>query len=411
MSSVDTLESLCISRYLSYLEDECAAYVSLTQKDSLLLRGLSKRMLGLLKAQINGAMSGLASSSLREKMLSLILVGRRFPSPKYCNVLHREVAKEDHEEDEEEEDEALEEDGGDLNDSDLDDEERVYSNCPNTCCTGAYIQETMVGVIMSADIRQLIFTSEKVSSRRRREAHYTEFNVPAVLSHLLSSTHGRYSQLERIVFADNFIRNKRSSPLSLLEEDHLLMDLMTNFRSKSRFFAMLNHQNAQTDRFLRHFETSEDASIALEEEGSSNGGGGGKYTPSDRMGLVVDLLVLFRDVVPKDLGYYKLTELTLKNNIQCELYSKANFQFELLARIGFSCPRLRILDIFGTDTWADCLIAFFFRDAFHSLHRYLFFMENEDDENSAYHPHDISRYCQFCLEPASPQRCRETLYH
>ena len=25
-------------------------------------------------------------------------------------------------------------------------------------------------------------------------------------------------------------------------------------------------------------------------------------------------------------------------------------------------------------------------------------MENEEDENSAYHPHDLSRYCQFCLD-------------
>jgi hypothetical protein len=72
------------------------------------------------------------------------------------------------------------------------------------------------------------------------------------------------------------------------------------------------------------------------------------------------------------IGFYKLTVLVLKNNIQCELYSKANFQFELLARVGFCCPKLKVLDIFGTDTWADCLVAFFFRDAFHSLHRYVF---------------------------------------
>ncbi len=69
------------------------------------------------------------------------------------------------------------------------------------------------------------------------------------------------------------------------------------------------------------------------------------------------------------LQYQKLTELILKNNIQCKLYSKANFQFEFLARIGFCCPKLRVFDVFGTDTWADCLIALFFKDAFHSLHR------------------------------------------
>ena len=106
---------------------------------------------------------------------------------------------------------------------------------------------------------------------------------------------------------------------------------------------------------------------------------------SDRMGLAMGLMVMFRDVAPRSPqqqicatippqphpqeGFFKLTEIVLRNNIQCPLYSKASFQFELLARIGFCCPRLRVLDLFGTDTWADCLVAFFFRDAFHrSVH-------------------------------------------
>ena len=44
----------------------------------------------------------------------------------------------------------------------------------------------------------------------------------------------------------------------------------------------------------------------------------------------------------------------------------------------------------------------YFRDAFHSLHRYLFFMEDENDEQSAYHPHDLAKYCQFCLDRLHP---------
>ena len=118
---------------------------------------------------------------------------------------------------------------------------------------------------------------------------------------------------------------------------------------------ILDAQRQRQARFVRKFA-----------EGNSF------YASSDRRGLVLDLLVMFRDVAPKShnaIGFYKLSVLVLKNNIQCELYSKANFQFELLARIGFCCPKLKVLDIFGTDTWADCLVALFFRDAFHSLHR------------------------------------------
>ena len=64
--------------------------------------------------------------------------------------------------------------------------------------------------------------------------------------------------------------------------------------------------------------------------------------------MALGLLVMFRDVAPRSpltgdlVGFYKLTEIVLKNNVQCELYSKANFQFELLARIGFCCPRLKV---------------------------------------------------------------------
>ena len=40
----------------------------------------------------------------------------------------------------------------------------LYSNCPNACCTGAFVQETMSGIIMSADLHELIFTNETVGT-------------------------------------------------------------------------------------------------------------------------------------------------------------------------------------------------------------------------------------------------------
>ena len=38
MASILSLEELCISTYLKYLEHECAAYVSLTQSESVILK-------------------------------------------------------------------------------------------------------------------------------------------------------------------------------------------------------------------------------------------------------------------------------------------------------------------------------------------------------------------------------------
>ena len=68
--------------------------------------------------------------------------------------------------------------------SQSDDTELLVPSCPNICCTGAFIQEGMMGVVMSAEVRQLIFTSEKVQSRRQFPSTL-EFNVPLVLTHLL----------------------------------------------------------------------------------------------------------------------------------------------------------------------------------------------------------------------------------
>ena len=105
-------------------------------------------------------------------------------------------------------------------------------------------------------------------------------------------------------------------------------------------------------------EVEDEIHAAVKEDGRN-------LPKGDRLGLALTVLVMFRELNLNVLKFTRLTELVLKNNIQCELYSKANFQFEFLARIGLCCPRLRVLDVFGTDTWADCLVAFFFKDAFH----------------------------------------------
>jgi len=346
-----SLEDLCVSAYLKYLENEMVTYVSLTQSKSTLVKGVAKRMLQIVKENINSRLTGLASSVLREKMIVSIL-SDKFPSPQHCNMYSPETRGE----------------GEEAGDNGPDDTELLVPTCPNTCCTGAFIQEAMMGVVMSAEVRQLVFTSDKVQSRRQFPATL-EFNVPLVLTHLLGATDGKMSQLERLVFSENFVKEESETETGVTRRRGLCLD--------------------QTDKqtlFSQHF------------------GQGSIYDTPDRRGIAVDLLILFRDIHPKGGQFTKLTELVLKNNIQCKLYSKATFQFEFLARIGYSCPRLRVLDLFGTDTWADCLLALFFKDAFHTLHRYLYFMENEDDECSEYHPHDTSRYCQFCFDQWHPHQ-------
>ena len=75
-------------------------------------------------------------------MISLIL-SDQFPSVEHCNIYQQE-RKED------------ETDGSE-------DSELITPNCPNICCTGAFIQEGMMGVIMSAEVRGLSVKRVSVS--------------------------------------------------------------------------------------------------------------------------------------------------------------------------------------------------------------------------------------------------------
>ena len=86
---------MCVNSYLSYLEHEAAAYVSLTQSESRILRSIAPNMVTTLKNQLSkfvGA-NGVTSTALRQKMLELVF-SERFPSRTYSNVyLHKRTAK------------------------------------------------------------------------------------------------------------------------------------------------------------------------------------------------------------------------------------------------------------------------------------------------------------------------------
>jgi hypothetical protein len=90
---VASLEDSCLNVYLVYLEAEAAAFVTLTQSESSLLRTAAPKMISTLKNELNCKMGGLAATTIRQKMLKIVL-SDRFPSAKYCNVyLHKRTAK------------------------------------------------------------------------------------------------------------------------------------------------------------------------------------------------------------------------------------------------------------------------------------------------------------------------------
>ena len=95
MATLQSLEDLCITTYLSYLEHEASAYISLTQSESKILRSIAPKMVTTLKNQLNrfvGA-NGVTSTAIRQKMLETVL-SEKFPSPAFSNIyLHKRTAK------------------------------------------------------------------------------------------------------------------------------------------------------------------------------------------------------------------------------------------------------------------------------------------------------------------------------
>ena len=95
MASIPTLEESCISTYLNYLEHESAAYVSLTQSESVILKSIAPKMMTLMKGHLSEKIgsNGVTSTAIRQRMLEIVL-SERFPSAKYSNVyIHKRTAK------------------------------------------------------------------------------------------------------------------------------------------------------------------------------------------------------------------------------------------------------------------------------------------------------------------------------
>ena len=107
--------------------------------------------------------------------------------------------------------------------------EHMYSNCLNACCTGSFIKETMAGIIMSHEVKELIFTNDTVSNRKSAASfpNSHEFDSPVVLTHLLSATNQQFSQLEKLVFSEHFVKEEPNSATGLTPGDE---EAMTRLR-------------------------------------------------------------------------------------------------------------------------------------------------------------------------------------
>lgn len=79
----ESLEDLCVDAYLTHLETEAVAMINVAQSDSPMLRSVAGKMASSLRRKMSSTMSGLASASLREKMLQKVL-SQEYPTTRHC---------------------------------------------------------------------------------------------------------------------------------------------------------------------------------------------------------------------------------------------------------------------------------------------------------------------------------------
>ena len=138
--------------YLKFLELECASYVMLTNMNSALWNPVKEKLFQGLRKQLKDTFKGDAHQSglVRTVLINQVLCGR-YPSSKIknnyvCND-HRFSANNDDNEDYDAVTKLLE-------------AVKLHGRkCSSTCCTGAFVAETMLAILVNEDVSHLIFDS------------------------------------------------------------------------------------------------------------------------------------------------------------------------------------------------------------------------------------------------------------
>jgi hypothetical protein len=188
---VKTLEKLAIDVYLKYLEDACAVYIRLCCSESKLLQFARDNMIQVLKDQLRSNLSGIMSTSIRQEMIREVKNSGRFPSTKFHNQYQCESNV------------SFDSDS----DRNVMDEIKKHSSlCSSVCCTGAFIAETMLCVIMNEDVREIRFEnvrSDQYFHPKKSLKKYVPFQIPAVLAHYAQAVNETFEfkkpSLERLI--------------------------------------------------------------------------------------------------------------------------------------------------------------------------------------------------------------------
>ena len=295
------------------------------------------------------------------------------------------------------------------------------------CCTGVFIVETMLRVVINDEIKQLVLPTNLTDRiwNRKRSPFYeggveklVPFNYPALVS--------RFT--EAVIF--NIPRDEagvpvRSPALTKLRVGNI--DTIVDLKRGGHNWRLMNSYNVTREylEFLQHLAPPSDV--------FSSG-----VRPSDFVWPLEDtsgvlptsahasfaFKSMFDFFHPKSIStsetYRNLSEIGL-NNIQSLMFCDTQ-GIQLFSAIGKSVPNLKVLDVSQTLLFSsELLLYLLFQDAFQSLHEFMFlneyrvlteperqrhltqhgFVRSVERHKESLGPclrHSFDRYCPWCYD-------------
>ena len=401
---MSSLQDLCLTSYLTFLETESKTWVDLKNSGSRLLETAADQIIPTLQRHLASFLSGTCSANFRQVMFSLVISGK-FPSDRYRNCVEGSY-------------------DGDTYQFGLfdsfyrihDDIVRHTKRCARMCCTGVFIVETMLRVIINDELKQLVFPANLMDRiwNRKKSPYYeggierlVPFNYPALLS--------RYT--ESVIF--NVPRDQDGLPtrrpaltnlkvgnfetvIDLKRNGHN-WKLMNSYNVTREYLAFLKHLSPQHPVFSSGVAESEYEWPLRDKTG---------VLPTHRHASFAfkSLFDLFRPGSLASPGHYSsLSELSL-NNTQSMVFSDTRGA-ELFSAIGLAVPSLKVLDLSQTIIFsAELLLHLLFQDAFQSVHGMMYLHQYkvkqrtiQRDCDSEISPHSGERYCPWCYDEGAYQ--------
>ena len=338
-----SLEDLASLAFLEFLERECKAYVTLVRLNSPYLNSAKEALMEAMTGYLSGALSRLQRSEAARIRSTLVhlLVRAHYPSPASRNgyKLTETAAPVD----------ALAT-GEDRMNHDIDAMKASGRKCCSICCSGAFLVETMMSVLVDPDLDEIAFpkTVPSIAERIYKDKPLQGklfFDLNTVLYHYVQSLMEHPTVVPYLNRID--VRGVLYGRLDEQEDRYKLLSV-----------------SAETGDYL-------DVAAALSGNQPPLMENATAYT----MQLMCELFESRSASVP----FENLTHLLLNN--ECLSTRSASWRRtnddalsdRLMFGIGQSCPHLKALDLSQVSQLApECLLYLIYNDAYRYLHKYMY---------------------------------------